>query len=222
VGLGDYRKDTRGAGVIVPNVSMVADLIDTSMHNTIVQCVESAHEPAWKYWLTFSGSFLGPLLSAAASIYVAWRVFGWQAQKDRATWIRDQQRSEWSAILSSLTTVDMRLPQVFTNLDWSEMTEGLLVELRNVIPAMRNAVFIAEALETENLIESYSSFVSDAAERIKKIEDCNALMASAETENVVKIEALKWRPDAYRELFKGFHAEADKIRRVARAALLLR
>ena len=108
------------------------------------------------------------------------------------------------------------------DLDWSKMTEGLLVEFRNVLPAMRNAVFIAEALETENLIETYSSFVSDAAVRIKKIEDCNALMASAETENIVKIEALKWRPDSYREFFKGFHAEADKIRQVARAALLLR
>jgi hypothetical protein len=52
----------------------------------------------------------------------AWRVFRWQGAKDRGAWIRDQERAEWSAILSGLTAVDIKIPHVFSNLDWVKLT----------------------------------------------------------------------------------------------------
>jgi len=136
-------------------VAGVADQIKQAPF--VVQCIQAAPEPSWKWWLTLSAAIFGTLLSTVGSIYVAWRVFRWQGAKDRKAWIRDQERAEWSAILSGLTAVEAKMPHVFSNLDWPKLTAGMLQELRNVIPAMRNALFVAEELEKTGLVAGFIS-----------------------------------------------------------------
>jgi len=105
-----------------------------------VKCAQAAPEHWWRWWLTLSVGILGPLLSTAGSIYVASKVFRWQGTKERETWVRDQERAEWGAILSSLTAVEVKMPHVFPNSDWIQLTSEILDELRAVLPVMRNAV----------------------------------------------------------------------------------
>jgi hypothetical protein len=197
----------------------------------VLQCAQPVPEPWWKWRLTLAAEILGPLLSTAGSIYVAWKLFGWQGAKDRETWIRDREMAEWGAVLARLTAVDIKMPHVFENIDWPKLTDGMLQELRNVLPAMRNAVFISDELEKENLIDSFRGFVSGAAERIEKIDGLTeAISGTAAYESVeylsevnkIRFENLGKREAAYRELFDGFHAHSDEIRKIARAALLLR
>jgi hypothetical protein len=210
-------------------VSMVAAFVDKLVQAPVVmQCPKPIPEPEWKWWAKLAAEIFGPLLSTAGSIYVAWRVFRWAGTKDRENWVRDQKRAEWSTILSSLTAVDIKMPHVFSNLDWGKLTEGLLQELRNVLPPMRNAMFIAEELETENLEAGFRAFVSEAAEKIKAINNLNEFLltpsgltsiADIAALNTVKLGKMSKRETAYGDLYDEFHAQANKIRKTARSAV---
>ena len=161
---------------------------------------------------------------------MAWRVFRWQGEKDHKAWIRDQRKAEWSAILGRLTAVDIKMPHVFSNVDWPKLTAGSLEELRNVLPIMRNVIFIAEELAKNELIAGYIDFVSEAAIKIKSIEDINTFyfQSSGLTNpdelaalNNVKIRKMKEREDVYGELYDEFHKQAEIIQKAARTALNL-
>ena len=145
----------------------------------------------------------------------------------RDTWVRDQERAEWGAILSSLTAVDVKMPHVFPNLDWFKLTIGMLEELRAVLPSMRNSVFITPELEQENLIAEYRVFVSGAAEKIKEIDELNDFIRSPDYTIDIKISELNKgkmssmdkRVKVYGELYDEFHKEANRIRSIAQKAL---
>jgi hypothetical protein len=217
--------------MVLHAASAVAGVADQMMQAPfVVQCVQAVPEPKWKWWLTLFAAIFGTLLSTVGSIYVAWRVFRWQGVKDRRAWIRDQQRAEWSAILSGLTAVEIRMPHVFSNLDWPKLTGGVLQEMRNVIPAMRNAIFVAEELEKTDLIAAFANFVSEAALKLKAIDDLNHFISdpSGLTEvadiaalNKVKIHKMEKRSAVYTELHDDFHELSDRIRKIARADLNL-
>jgi hypothetical protein len=78
--------------------------------------------------------------------------------------------TEWGTILSSLTVADVKLPHVFDNVKWPTMCDGMLQDLRDVLPAMRNTIFIADVLDKGKLIDSFRDYVSEAAKKIKEIE----------------------------------------------------
>jgi hypothetical protein len=65
----------------------------------IVQYQQSAPQPEWKWWIGALAPWIGPLFSGAVSIYVAWRVFRWQGEKDRRQWLLDQKKAEWRELL---------------------------------------------------------------------------------------------------------------------------
>src|ERR1700689_3389949 len=68
----------------------------------IVQCAQAAPEQAWKWGLGALAPWVGPILSTAGSIYVAWRVFRWQGKKDREQWLLDQKKAEWRELLDAI------------------------------------------------------------------------------------------------------------------------
>lgn len=214
--------------MVTPSATMGAFVMNEVVRDAVVM-LQAAKDPEWKWWLTFVASVLGPLLSTVGSIYVAWKVFSWQGSKDRAAWVRDQEKSEWSSVLASLTLVDMKLPHVFANLDWFTMTDGMLQDLRNVLPSMRNALFIAGTLEKRGVVQDYVSFVSSAAEWIWEIRDLNEMIKSPPTPhsiedasalNALRIKDMQKREKIYVELRQGFHSQANRIRSIARAVML--
>jgi len=216
--------------VIAHAASVAAILIDQVMAAPPnMPYAQAACEPDWKWWLKLLVDILGPLLSTAGSIYVAWRVFRWQGAKDRAAWVHDREMAEWSTVLSALTAVDMRMPHVFNNMDWPTLTDGLLQEFRSILPAMRNAVFIADELDNEGLIGGFRVFVGDSAEKIERINNLTAVISgpgayesvSAYAEaNKIKLQNIEKREAAYRELYDQFHGHAARIRKIARKSLI--
>ena len=65
-----------------------------------VQCLQQAtQEPGWRWWFGALAPWVGPLLSGVVSIYVAWRVFRWQGEKDHTQWILDQKAVEWRTLI---------------------------------------------------------------------------------------------------------------------------
>jgi hypothetical protein len=215
--------------VVQHSIGIVAVWIDVVQAPLVVQYAQAVPDPWWKWWLPLLISILAPLLSAAASIYIASKVFRSQSGKDRQQWVRDQEKGEWSAILVRLTAVDVRLPHVFNNPDWFTLTNGLLQEMRNALPAMRNAVFIAEHLERDNLIVEARTFVSNAAERIKLIDQINLMLFNLPTEgppermaevNIRRIMEANRRLASYQLLVSEFNSLAKRIRKAARSALL--
>jgi hypothetical protein len=201
------------------------------------QGAQTTPEPLWKWWLKLASSILAPLLSTAGSIYVAWRVFHWQGSKDREAWIRDEKKMEWSAILTSLTTLDIGLPQPNSTFElrWVELTEHLPQQCRNVLAAMKNAIFISEALEDEKLSANFSEFATKAIDTIASIRrlldeslELNQSVKEAQEEySNEQVRAwnrqimVKWKQRGahYEQLFGEFHKQADRIRKIARTTL---
>lgn len=85
--------------------AMVAFFVDhVKQAPVVVQSVQTVPEE-WKWWFGALAPWVGPLLSGVVSIYVAWKLFHWQGEKDRKQWIRDQKKAEWSALLRSVAYV---------------------------------------------------------------------------------------------------------------------
>jgi hypothetical protein len=68
-------------------------------------------EPEWKWWLKLLAEVVGPLISTAGSIYVAWRVFRWQGKKDRDQWARDQRVTEWKSLVELTAEFEQIMPE---------------------------------------------------------------------------------------------------------------
>jgi hypothetical protein len=91
--------------MILHAASMIAVFVDQAKQaQCAVQCIPAVQEP-WKWWFGALAPWIGPLLSGVVSIYVAWKVFHWQGKKDRAQWVLDQKKAEWSALLRGVANV---------------------------------------------------------------------------------------------------------------------
>ena len=89
-------------------VALFADQVQQAP--IVIQSVQATPESEWKWWLKLIAEILGPLLSTAGSIYVAWRVFHWQGRKDREQWARDQKREEWKHLIQLTAEYEQVMP----------------------------------------------------------------------------------------------------------------
>jgi len=222
--------------MILHAASIAAFFLDQLAQTPVqIQCVQQTTQESWlKQWIPTAVS----LLSIGIGVWIARWSFSASSKRDRVRWGLDQKKAEWSAILSSLTIADIKLPHVFNNVEWPSMSDGMLQDIRNVLPVMRNTIFIADVLDKGKIIDSFQAFVSDAAEKIEQIKGSNksiegstglatmlGKMSGTVTtediiiENRIKSKHIDDREKIYAELFKGFHEQADKIRKVALVTL---
>jgi hypothetical protein len=98
--------------MIFHGVERIALFVGTVQQAPIlVQCASTPTDPAWKWWLGALAPWMGPLLSGAVSIYVAWRVFRWQGKKDRDQWVRDQKVAEWKSLVELVAEFEQIMPE---------------------------------------------------------------------------------------------------------------
>ncbi|MDR3716059.1 MAG: hypothetical protein P4L51_24915 [Puia sp.] len=226
--------------------AMMAFFVDqVAQAPVVVQCAQAPPESWAKWLLPTIVQMVVSLLSIFAGVGIAVRSFRANKKSEHEQWIRnqeagheqwlrDQEKAEWSAILSSLTAADVKLPHVFDNVEWASMSDGMLEDLRNVLPTMRNAIFVSDALEQGNATESFRNFVSEAAEKIKQIKDftinidgmtsTSALIGSLDGPELIALNRLRFqqiadREGAYNDHYLGFHEQANKIRKTAIEAL---
>jgi hypothetical protein len=214
------------------------------------QCAQAAPWTWWERLLQFLPQLIVSVIPVAGGVWIANRSFTktkelteWSfratSERDHERWILDQKKAEWSAILSSLTAADVKLPHVFSNVEWSTMSDEMLQDIRNVLPVMRNAIFVRDVLEQEKVIDGFRDFVSEAAEKIKTIKDfigiidgiagtstlTGSVPGAAPLPDVVALnrvmsKQMANRERTYGELYKGFHEQANKIRTVALGTFL--
>jgi len=234
--------------MILHVASMAALFVDQLAQVPVqIQCVQQSTQESWlKQWIPTAVS----LLSVGIGVWIASRSirknreltlwsFRATSERDHKRWVLDQKKSEWGAILSSLTVADVKLPHVFDNVKWPTMCNGMLQDLRNVLPAMRNTIFIADALDKGKLIDGFRDYVSEAAKKIKEIEGfteninqmavTSSLIVSTQgavsSSELVALNKRRFtqmgeREKAYQNLHDGFHEQADRIRKVALQSLL--
>ena len=110
----------------------------------VVRCVQAASSPEWRWWFGALAPWVGPLLSGVVSIYVAWKVFRWQGNKDRKQWVRDQKKAEWNLLLRSVASV-YQITDLVNG--WNRKTADKIVSelepaLKDVSIARANCVFL--------------------------------------------------------------------------------
>jgi hypothetical protein len=119
------------------------------------------------------------------------------------------------------------LPHVFESSEWMTISKGMLQGLRNVLPTMRNVIFISNDLEKSNALAEFTNFVSQAAEKIEEINtlngEINLLSQSSNpptaASNLDWLSRIEKRTVAYQKLYGGFHEQAGRIRKIAWQAL---
>jgi hypothetical protein len=144
---------------VVTAIAVLADQAKSTQ--CLVQCVQAAQEPGWKWWLSSLAPWVGPLLSGIVSIYVAWRVFHWQGEKDRQQWIRDQKKAEWKDLLEKTAQVD----GVFQRAESPNKCKSMKIIMEE-LPTARlelrkcwsRCLFIADIIKTGENKETYLAF----------------------------------------------------------------
>jgi hypothetical protein len=151
---------------------MAAFFIDQMAYAPVmIQCAQSAPEPEWKWWLGALAPWVGPLLSGVVSIYVAWKVFRWQGEKDRKQWTLDQKKAEWREILTVCNDID---EQYLTPYRQDETLDALIERVRGLHGRVRSLsckyVFISDTLNSEPLrFSDYTQGIEQTVERLEAL-----------------------------------------------------
>jgi hypothetical protein len=164
----------------------------------------------------------------SSSIGVSGRAISVQleSKKDQKQWVRDQKTGEWKELLVKLRDAECQIPVVFQNKHWSEMfnDDSLLADLRDILPHLRNNVFIDQSIQAGKCIELFEQFLSEGAEKIaaivqktKEIDRCQQQGGNLPNDADPK-ENIKWailiqeRENDYSKLSTSFHGVCEKLR----------
>jgi hypothetical protein len=154
--------------MIIHAASIAAFFVDQVTQAPVqVQCVQqAAPSPEWKWWMSALAPWVGPLLSGVVSIYVAWKVFHWQGEKDRKQWIRDQRRAEWKDLLVKIAEIEHEIPIRITGFPDHQKLEPIVL---SILPLLRGTIFVYDDLENSGFLIEWESFVRYVSERFMMI-----------------------------------------------------
>jgi hypothetical protein len=209
--------------MVLRTVKLIAALAESAVQASpqFQVVMQQPSDPWWKWLLPTVVQTIVSLLSIAAGVLIAVWSFRTNRKTEHEQWIRDQKKAEWSMILTHLSAADVKLPHVFKNTEWKSLRAEVLPALREVLPAMRNALFLSERLKNDDLAEKYKKFLSESAELIQKIDELSQTLDSlAESQataggNAIWIRTMEKREEEYWALYKRFHVESDMIREIA-------
>jgi len=68
----------------------------------LVNCAQAATGPDWKWWMSALAPWIGPLLAGVVSLFVAWKLFRWQGEKEHNSWVREQKKAEYRELVDLL------------------------------------------------------------------------------------------------------------------------
>jgi hypothetical protein len=149
--------------MIHPIVSIAAFFVDQLSQAPVqIQCVQqTAATPEWKWWMSALAPWIGPLLSGVVSIYVAWRVFHWQGEKDRKQWIRDQKMAEWRELLgkaNEVHSVFLRAESPNPIVSMNTLMEDLPSARLGLKECWSRCLFVSDVLKTKENGEIHQAF----------------------------------------------------------------
>jgi hypothetical protein len=158
--------------MIFHGVERIALFVGTVQQAPIlVQCASTPTDPAWKWWLGALAPWMGPLLSGAVSIYVAWRVFRWQGKKDRDQWVRDQKVAEWKSLVELVAEFEQIMPEGEPGIATVDGVRYRVLPLCDRISHLvSQLLFVAPAVSAHGVQSELSQIKLDADGAIGRIE----------------------------------------------------
>jgi len=119
----------------------------------VIQCLQSVAEPQWKWWFGALAPWVGPLLSCVVSIYVAWKVFRWQGNKDHQQWILENKKREWQELITLAAEIEQHMPSVGIGKELIDAVKGTALDqhLRLMTQATLRCVFCASVLGEQGI-----------------------------------------------------------------------
>ena len=121
----------------------------------VANCAQAAPEPDWKWWVSALAPWIGPLLSGVVSIYVAWRVFRWQGEKEHSSWVRDQKKAEDRELVDllydAITVVVRERPGLVLPKD-TQLLDNAIQKLARMF---EDRIFIAKQLRESGADEQW-------------------------------------------------------------------
>jgi hypothetical protein len=188
--------------------------------------MQSTPDPPWKWWISALAPWIGPLMSGVVSIYVAWKVFRWQGNKDRAQWILDQKKAEWQELLRGAAhmrrVVSLGLENSETRAQ--QIREGLKPAVLELEVSAANCVFLSDFFGDEVKSKRFYSFLRDAdlnAEgidasfiRTQHLKDPHPDLTDQQRERGMAMNIME-RSDLVDTIVKEFMAFNDWLRREA-------
>lgn len=135
--------------------SVVIYLEAASQVTSIVPCPQNAPEPEWRFWVGATAPWIGPLISGAVSVYIAWKVFRWQGRKDHRQWVLENKKNEWHELISLAAEIEKHMPSVGIGRELIDAVKGSSLDqhLRNMTQAVLRCIFVASAADRQRLYD---------------------------------------------------------------------
>jgi len=68
----------------------------------VANCAQATSGTDWKWWVSALAPWIGPLLAGVVSLFVAWKLFRWQGEKEHNSWVREQKKAEYRELVDLL------------------------------------------------------------------------------------------------------------------------
>jgi hypothetical protein len=129
----------------------------------MVNCVQAAPVPDWKWSASALAPWIGPLLSGVVSLFVAWRLFRWQSEKDHNDWVRDQKTVEWKGLIQAVAEFEDIMPLGEVG---SSAVDGLRYKVQPLCNRLSHlvtqALFVAPVLSDHGVQSEINQLMRDA------------------------------------------------------------
>jgi hypothetical protein len=140
--------------MVIHAASMFASFVGTVGQVPVsAGCPQAAPEPEWRFWISALAPWIGPLISGMVSIYVAWKVFRWQGNKDHRQWILENKKSEWQELITLAAEIERHMPSVGIGGELIDAVKGSSLDrhLRQMTQATLRCVFAASVLGEQGI-----------------------------------------------------------------------
>ena len=142
--------------MILHAASTVASFVDQlGTAPVMANCAQAAPGPDWKWWVSALAPWIGPLLSGVVSIYVAWRVFRWQGEKEHSSWVRDQKKAEYRELVDLLYDAITVVVRERPGLEFPKDIQLLDNAIQKLARVFADRIFIAKRLRESGVNEQW-------------------------------------------------------------------
>lgn len=211
---------------------MVGVLVDrVAQAPAAALCQQAFVEPGWRWWISSLAPWIGPLLSTAGSVFVAWWVFRRQWKKEQVQWVRDQKKLEWDEIHALVSDVWCILHPIF-KIKKGELDpitdDTLFYAVRKLRLPLSHTKFITRPFNDSAFQAKFDKFFKTVAEKGLEIQGSldfvrseQANESNPEAKSKITLQVQDARFDLVKQLTNEFQEISEQLKGLMKTDLIL-
>jgi len=202
-------------------ISMAAVVVGQLAQAPIVaQCASPMPDPWWKWLLPTIVQTIVSLASIGAGVSIAVWSFRKNRQSEHEQWVRNQKKTEWKELMSSIADIEHHIPMIITGIPDHKNLESIVLD---ILPLLRGMIFVYPRLESGGFIAKWESYVVYVSGEFSSTTHTNRSLLTGTLGVPVSLEDIeRWdnlSTKEEREVRAKLHALLGELRDLARRSL---